>query len=203
MDTLNTPAPEKKRGRAMTDITLRQFGDLTALRPLGRVDSRGSVLWLCRCACGKELELSYNNIMYTHQVSCGCRKRAHEQKLNTYLTHVAGTSVEMLRSRKIPADNTSGCKGVYWIRGKWVAKIVFRKKAWYLGAFDSFEDAVRARREAEEVLFDGAADHLARWKSRADRDPEWAEQNPVRITVEQRQDRTLAVRFQPELTKEI
>ena len=201
MNTVHHSSPAKKtgRGRAMSDISMRQFGDLTALRPVGRVDSRGSALWLCRCVCGKELELSYNKIMYTHQVSCGCRKRAHEQKLSTYLTHVAGTSVEMLRSKKLPSDNTSGCKGVYWIRGKWVAKIVFQKKAWYLGTFDDHEEAVRARREAEAVLFDGVSDHYARWKARAEEDPRWGKENPVEIRVEQREDKTLAVRCLPAL----
>ena len=188
----------RKRGRAMTDITGQRFGRLTAVHPLGRTDRRGSVLWLCRCDCGQELELSYNIIMYTNQKSCGCQRREHEQKLNTYLTHVAGTSVEMLRSKKIPTDNTTGCRGVYWIRGKYVAKIVFQKKAYYLGTFDDMEEAVHARREAEAVLFDGAADHYARWKQRAETDPQWGQENPVSITVEQKQDKTLDVRFYPE-----
>ena len=192
------PGRGRKRGRAMTDITGQRFGRLTALHPLGRTDSRGSVLWLCRCDCGQELELSYNIIMYTNQKSCGCQRREHEQKLNTYLTHVAGTSVDMLRSKKIPTDNTTGCRGVYWIRGKYVAKIVFQKKAYYLGAFDDMEQAVHARREAEAVLFDGVADYYARWKQRAEADPRWGQENPMAITVEQKQDKTLDVRFYPE-----
>lgn len=129
---------------------------------------------------------------------CGCQRREHEQKLNTYLTHVAGTSVDMLRSKKIPTDNTTGCRGVYWIRGKYVAKIVFQKKAYYLGAFDDMEQAVHARREAEAVLFDGVADYYARWKQRAEADPRWGQENPMAITVEQKQDKTLDVRFYPE-----
>lgn len=191
--------PRSGRGRARADITGRRFGRLTALYPLSGADSRGSALWHCRCDCGAELELSYNNIMYTNQVSCGCQRREHEQNLNTYLTHVAGTSVEMLRSKKVPTDNTSGHKGVYWIRGKWVAKIVFRKKAFYLGTFDDIADAVSARQAAEEALFDTVADHYTRWKRRAETDPGWGERNPVEITVEQREDKTLNVRCLPEI----
>ena len=158
----------------------------------------GYVVWTCRCDCGRELELSYNNIMYTNQVSCGCQRREHELRLNSYLTHVAGTSVEMLRSKKVPTDNTSGHKGVYWIRGKWVAKIVFRKKAFYLGTYDDIAEAVQARREAEAALFDAVADHYARWKARAESDPGWGEANPVEVTVEQLQDKSLNVRCYPE-----
>ena len=194
----NFSAKKPGRGRSRTDITGCRFGRLTALRPLGRVDGRGSALWLCRCDCGTELELSYNNILYTNQVSCGCQRREHEQRLSTYLTHVAGTSVDMLRSKKVPTDNTSGHKGVYWIRGKWVAKIVFQKKAFYLGTFDNLEEAAAARREAEEVLFDGVSAHYARWKARTEADPQWGEANPVRVTVEQNQDKSLNVRCFPE-----
>ena len=48
--------------------------------------------------------------------------------MQTFLTHVAGTSVDMLKSKKIPTDNTTGYKGVYLIRGKYVAKIVFQNE---------------------------------------------------------------------------
>lgn len=34
----------------------------------------------------------------------------------------------MLKSKKIPTDNTTGYKGVYLIRGKYVAKIVFQNE---------------------------------------------------------------------------
>ena len=193
-----TTGEKPRRGRARTDITGRRIGRLTVLEPVARTDSRGSALWLCRCDCGRELELSYNNIMYTNQVSCGCQRREHELRLNSYLTHVAGTSVEMLRSKKVPTDNTSGHKGVYWIRGKWVAKIVFRKKAFYLGTYDDIAEAVQARREAEAALFDAVADHYARWKARAESDPGWGEANPVEVTVEQLQDKSLNVRCYPE-----
>ena len=189
----------RRRGRAITDIAGHRFGRLTVVSSLECTDSRGSALWRCRCDCGAELSLSYNSIMYSNQKSCGCQKREHEQRLNTYLTHVAGTSVEMLRSKKVPTDNTTGYRGVYWIRGKYVAKIVFQKKAYYLGSFDEIDKAAQARQEAELTLFDGAADHYAQWKARAEADPQWGALNPVQITVEQREDRTLDVRFYPEL----
>lgn len=59
--------------------------------------------------------------------SCGCQKKEHDKSLQSFLTHVAGTSVDALKSKKVPTDNTTGYKGVYLIRGKYVAKIVFQK----------------------------------------------------------------------------
>lgn len=47
-------------------------------------------------------------------------------------------------------NNTSGETGVYWRNDnrKWVAKIGIKGKLLHLGCFDSFEDAVSARRAA-------------------------------------------------------
>ena len=58
--------------------------------------------------------------------------------------------MDMLKSDKLPKNNTTGVRGVYRIRGKYVAKIVFQKKQYHLGSYDSLEEAALARREAEE-----------------------------------------------------
>lgn len=104
----------------------------------------------------------------------------------------------MLKSKKIPADNTTGHKGVYLIRGKYQAKIVFQKKQYFLGTYENIEDAVQARKEAEKVLFDSVAKHYALWKAQADSNPEWAKENPVQIIVEQA-DKELNVILLPKL----
>lgn len=98
-------------------------------------------------------------------------------------------------------SGTSGVKGVYWIRGKWVAKIVSQKKQYALGAYDRFDDAVRARKEAEESICKGTVEHHTRWKAIADTDPQWAQDNPISILVERNQDNTISVIFLPTLQK--
>lgn len=185
------------RGRP-SDISGQRFHRLTAEYMLPDRGSDGSVIWHCRCDCGNEVDIPYNTLVYTNQKSCGCKKKEHEQMLQSFLTHVAGTSVNALKSKKVPTDNTTGYKGVYLIRGKYVAKIVFQKKQYFLGTYENIEDAAQARREAEEVLFDGVAEHYRKWKEIADTDPEWAEQNPIQIIVNQ-QDRKLNVVLLPDL----
>ena len=200
METTKKAAlPPKRKARPPVDITGKRFGRLTALASTGHPDANGSILWKCRCDCGRELELSYNVLTYTSQKSCGCQKKEHDQKLHTYLTHVAGTSVEMLKSKKVPSDNTSGHRGVYLLRGKYAAKIVFQKKAYFLGSFESLESAVAARKEAEEVLFDSVSAHYEHWKQRAQTDPAWAQANPVQVQVTQNPDKRLTVKLLPEL----
>ena len=187
-----------QKNYAYTDITGQRFDRLVALYPSRRNDKSGSVVWRCRCDCGKELDVLYNTLVHTKQRSCGCQKKEHSQKLQTYLTHVAGTSVEMLKSKRIPKDNTTGYKGVYLIREKYVAKIVFQKKQYFLGTFSRIEDAAKARAEAEEILFDGVAEHYRRWKEAADADPAWAANNPVQVSVHQ-EDGKLKVTLLPVL----
>ena len=79
-----------------------------------------------------------------------------------------------------------------------MAKIVFRKKQYFLGTYDNIEDAAAARKEAERVLFDGATEHYRLWKEKADADPLWGERNPIRIAVSHANGK-LSVVFTPEL----
>ena len=54
-----------------------------------------------------------------------------------------------------PKTNTSGTKGVTWdeSREKWVAQLCFKQKRYFLGRYNSYEDAVEARKKAEEKYF--------------------------------------------------
>ncbi len=156
------------------------------------------MIWRCRCDCGNELDVSYNNLVYSNMRSCGCQKREHDLQLKELIEHADGTSVSHLRSRKVPSNNTTGIRGVYLIKGKYVAKIVFQKKQYFLGAYDLIEDAAEARREAEEAINDQVTAFYDLWKVKADEDPEWADQNPVRISVE-RKNGELKVCLLPQL----
>lgn len=54
-------------------------------------------------------------------------------------------------NRRKRSDNKSGVAGVYFdsAKSKWISTIQTSKASHYLGAFDKFEDAARARGEAE------------------------------------------------------
>lgn len=175
----------EKRG-VICDIASQRFGRLTALYPTQARDAKGNVMWHCRCDCGTELDVSYNVLMYSHIRSCGCQKLEHDQKLRHYLTHVDGTSLDILKSQKVPSNNTTGVRGVYLIRGKYTAKMVFQKKQYFLGAFDSLEKAAQARKEAEEEINGAAVAHYEKWRQRAQDDPAWAENHPIRFSVEKK-----------------
>lgn len=196
------PDAVRRKNYAFADVTGQRFHRLTALYRLDARDKNGSVMWHCRCDCGKELDVSYNNLRYSNQRSCGCRRREHDQELSGLLTHVAGTSVDILRSRKVPKNNTTGVKGVYLIRGRYVAKIVFQKKQYLLGSYENLADAQRARQEADELIEKHVVVYYEKWKRRADADPGWAERNPIRIRAGRDEDNRLKLDVYPVLDDE-
>ena len=130
------------------DLRGRRFGMLEVLEPAPNIGTRTA--WRCRCDCGRELVVKTLHLRNGHVKTCGC------QGIRERLTLVDGTCVEMLRTRTVRGNNTSGVPGVDWLRkaGRWRATICFCGKRHYLGRFVNFEDAVRVRKEAERRFFD-------------------------------------------------
>jgi len=61
------------------------------------------------------------------------------------------TNQENHRNASLSKNNTSGVTGVYWHKQikKWLASIHVDYKKTHLGCFDKFEDAIAARKKAE------------------------------------------------------
>lgn len=58
---------------------------------------------------------------------------------------------ENLLNQKIRVSNISGCKGVSWdnVKKNWTARITVKGKYYYMGNYELFDDAVKARKSAE------------------------------------------------------
>jgi hypothetical protein len=52
------------------DITNQRFSRLVALKYVER--RKAQAMWLCRCDCGTEKEISASNLRSNHTKSCGC-----------------------------------------------------------------------------------------------------------------------------------
>lgn len=65
------------------------------------------------------------------------------------------TQSQNLMNRSISKNNSSGVAGVYFDnhRNKWIAEIKINREKIRLGDFTSFDDAVTARKNAEDELF--------------------------------------------------
>ena len=139
------------------DLTGQRFGKLTVLAPAENVGPRTA--WLCRCDCGNETVVTTLRLRDGRRTSCGCDGslfgRGPGETGRASLTFVDGTCVEMIRANTKRCNNTSGVPGVEWrtAKGVWQATICFKGKRRYLGSYHRFEDAVKARKWAEEELF--------------------------------------------------
>jgi hypothetical protein len=146
-----------QRENRFVDITGRRVGRLIAIEPTGRMD-RGSMVWRWRCDCGNEIEAGVEQINITGRVSCGCAAR--EQKAAQAIamqkgTRAYGTNLSHIRSTNVKRKNSSGRVGVSWDKTHqhWQARIQFRGRAYWLGAYSRVEDAIKARKRAEKKLY--------------------------------------------------
>lgn len=175
--------PRAPKGSA-EDLTGLRFGNLAVLYPLNPEDRMTTALWRCRCDCGNEVDVSYHALTRGNDKSCGCLKRQYQVMLHDRLHLVDGTCVEWLAGRKSRVDNSSGFRGVFKKKsGKYMASIGFKKKIYYLGTFESYEDAVEQRLKWERLIHDGFVKARSEWVSMAEHDSEWARKNPFIFDV--------------------
>ena len=144
------------------NIKGKRFGNLTVLEPTNRRDkNNGSVVWRCVCDCGNLKETTEAELKRGAVRSCGCiaQKFSRENGKKVLTEQAKKVCVENTRLDNLTAatakNNTSGYKGVTWdgSRGKWRAQIVFKGKAYHLGRYNTIEQAVATRKQAEEELY--------------------------------------------------
>jgi hypothetical protein len=137
----------------LIDLIGKTFGELEVIHKAKNPETNHTE-WLCRCSCGNEKRIKGYSLLQGHYKSCGCKrviKRDKGVKQHIDRDSVQGTRKSALKA-KLHANNSSGVKGVMFLksRGKWKAYIGFKGKQITLGYFEKLEDAVAARRLAEE-----------------------------------------------------
>ena len=136
------------------DLRGQRFSHLTALEPTEKRNGSGSVIWKCRCDCGRLAYVSENELLHTGQKSCGCEKQRAQREVSQQLHHVDGTVLERLYPGRARVDSTSGVRGVQkTASGSYRAYIGFRGMRYSLGTFDELGQARDARRAAEDRLY--------------------------------------------------
>lgn len=158
--TLSCGCLSKEHYFKRNDITGRRYGRLVVLSYTGK--GKGELeVWLCRCDCGNKVELTKRQLYSNSVKSCGCR--ASESRLENCskafdklkeLDLIDGTSISKI-SRNIPIkSNTSGYTGVTFSKdkNKWQAQIWFKGVKYFLGRYDSKDEAHEAYEKAKEKL---------------------------------------------------
>lgn len=78
--------------------------------------------------------------------------RNRNKQDNSWINIFDISHIENCHNKGISSNNTSGVRGVSKHRNKWQARIRINYKLIHLGVFDTYEDAVSARRDAETNL---------------------------------------------------
>ena len=141
------------------DLSGQHFGKLTVICRSDKRGSRGArtvPLWECRCECGAICYKATDALKNAALSMCGaCAGRYAGQKMREGAGYVDGTQISRIKSDKLIATNTSGCRGVYFDKrtGLWRARLKFKGKLMNFGSYRSFQDAVSARKAAEREYF--------------------------------------------------
>lgn len=155
------------------DLTGRRFGRLTAIERVPDPDARRP-MWWCQCDCGNETTVMSTDLTMGCVKSCGCLQHEVSSKnikkaLDAVKSdYVDGTYIKRIQSTGTSKANKSGITGVSWdkSRNKLVAQIMFKGRAISLGRFDKFDDAVAARKAAEDLYFKPIIEKVQKIKNR-------------------------------------
>lgn len=67
-------------GRNAKNLQGERFGQLVVLSMISR-NKHGNSRWLCRCDCGNETEVYYQNLKKEYVKSCGCMPKGRRAKV--------------------------------------------------------------------------------------------------------------------------
>lgn len=142
----------------------RKYGKLIV------ISQADDTTYICKCECGEIVKRHYDSIVNKQTSSCdSCSKKSKAIAVKEKV-FFDGTQPSRIALDKQPTKaNKSGIVGVNWdkSRGKWQASLRFKGHKYNLGRFDNIQDAIDARKEAEQKIF---GDFLKWYTSRNDKD---------------------------------
>lgn len=138
------------KGLIVNDITLLEKTDKKR---------RNAYLWKCKCHCGNIFYAEGYRIVNGEVKSCGCSKKVFRKenlkkarnKLNSKF--VDGTFLSLLYNEKMNKKNKYGHTGISKKGNKYIARITIARKTINLGSFDTVEDAIQSRIQAENKYY--------------------------------------------------
>ena len=149
----------KRRKPTVTNIIGKRYGKVVVLDRSDKRASRGKrtiPLWECLCDCGNITYKATDSLTNASISMCReCAQSYSAEKMRENVGLIGGTQISRIKSDKPIATNTSGVRGVYYDRktGKWRARLKFKGKLMNFGTYARFEDAVKARKQAEAEYF--------------------------------------------------
>ena len=151
-----------KCSRVRYDLTGKCFGRLKVLHVAERKRNTGNTFWICQCTCGNIVEADGYRLRRGGVRSCGCLRkekaafqiRTNEATLSRMgnIDGLRDANGNPIQSIKLGARNTSGVIGVSFDNHaqKWLARMMVKGSLVLNASFQTFDEAVEARREAEK-----------------------------------------------------
>lgn len=149
------------RGYNIDDYIGKKFNHLTLIKNLNKINKDNSKMALFKCDCGNEKELVFTQVLNGEVKTCGCKRgylsikakaKQRNKLLDTYST-------------KTIKSNKTGYTGISMSNNKYRTRIQLNGKAIHLGYFDTLEQAIQARKEAEEKYFKPILDEYQKTKN--------------------------------------
>ena len=141
------------------DLCGARFGKLEVIGLSDKRGSRGArtvPLWECRCECGNITYKATDTLKNADLSMCGdCARLYAAAKMRENAGYSCGTQISRLVGDQPNVTSSSGARGVYYEQksGKWRARLRFKRRLISLGTFTSFEEAVKARKRGEELIY--------------------------------------------------
>ena len=141
----------KRTYKKRYDFTGQEFPLFRVICDTGK-RYRNSPIWLCVCQCNRIFEASTKKIRSGQILSCGCHRKALFTPNSPVSWLQEGTNLFAFMMSKPNKRNTSGVTGVSYIRDRkrWGARLIFKGKLVLNRTCETFDEAVEARRKAEE-----------------------------------------------------
>ena len=124
---------------------------------------RGAILWKCKCFCGNIFFAEAYRIKNGEISSCGCKKKVFRkdnfEKARKELSKSfkEGTCLSLIANNKVRKNNKSGVTGISIRQNKYsvsyIVRICVQGKNIRIGTFKDIEEAIKARKEAEEKYY--------------------------------------------------
>lgn len=137
----------QRKAKYGNEIVGKQFGQLTAIKPIGIF--KGGYHWEFKCSCGRTCKKLLSGVIANANkginVSCGCRRKSLD------FQEIASKNRRKELSQKLDKNNTSGVTGVCYDKscGRWVAYLEINRVK-HRRSFKYFDEAVNCRKEWEE-----------------------------------------------------
>ena len=153
------------------DLTGQVFGKLTVIGRSDKRNSRGArttPMWECRCECGAITYKATDTLTNPEESMCkSCQGLYAAENARKSAGFIDGTQISRIQNMNLTASNTSGCRGGYYDKrsNKYRARLKFKGKIMNFGSYTNFEDAVTARKAAEQEYFGAFLEEIAHSKS--------------------------------------